>query len=87
MANMANIKHFLSPVIIETFKKIGHRPGYHDKPFVVKNLLPSKIVEQILLMFKYRFTLVFLSIHLSSIFSSWAFICMVKSMFDQAGVL
>ena len=68
-------------------QEIGHRPGYHDKPFVVKNLLASKIVEQILLMFKYRFTLVFLSIHLSSILISWAFICLVKSMFDQAGVL
>ena len=70
MANMAIIKHFLSLVIIETFKKIGHRPGYHDKPFVVKNLLASKIVEQILSMFEYRFSPIFPSIHLSSIFLS-----------------
>lgn len=84
---MANIKQSSGPSNHWNLQEIGHRPGYHDKPFVVKNLLPPKIVEQILLMFKYRFTLVFLSTHLSSIFLYWAFTCLVKSMFDQAGVL
>ena len=49
---MVNIKQPFGPSNYWNLQEIGHRPGYHDKPFVVKNLLASKIVEQILLMFK-----------------------------------